>query len=79
VDGAAGAGDEPARPALRVVRGDPTPEELAAVVAVVAAAAAAGDGGQPEEPARTWAAYWRGLRRPMQPGPGAWQRSTWPH
>ncbi|WP_344204248.1 acyl-CoA carboxylase epsilon subunit, partial [Aeromicrobium alkaliterrae] len=28
---------EPQKPALRVVKGDPTPEELAALVAVVAA------------------------------------------
>jgi len=43
------ASSEAAAPMLRVVKGDPTPEELAALVAVVAAAAGGGagqDGGQ---------------------------------
>ena len=38
---------EPARPVLRIVRGDPTPEELAAVVAVLSARASAAAGATP--------------------------------
>ncbi len=38
-DGSEPRGD---RPLLRIVRGDPTPEELAALVAVLAAASAGG-------------------------------------
>ena len=34
---------EPARPALRIVRGDPTPEEVAALVAVLATSATEGE------------------------------------
>jgi len=39
--------DQPARPLLRVVRGDATPEEIAAVVAVLAAR---GGGDAPARP-----------------------------
>ncbi len=61
---------------LRVVRGEPTPEEIAAVVAVLTSYAAA------EEPAaRSVVAVWSdkrsALRRPLVAGPGAWQASGW--
>ncbi|MYW06032.1 acyl-CoA carboxylase subunit epsilon [Streptomyces sp. SID3343] len=64
---------------MKVVRGEPTPEELAVIVAVVAAKAAAGGG--TEAPARTrsvWNAPERLVRRPQRPGPGAWRASGWP-
>jgi hypothetical protein len=61
-------------PTLRVVRGDATPEEIAALVAVLAARAAA-----VTPPKRAAAPGWadRGalLRRPHHPGPGAWRAS----
>lgn len=69
---------------IRVVRGNPTPEELAAAVAVVRARAAAaaavaaaveaapGGGSAWHDPARTVP---RGL---PAPGPGAWRASFWP-
>jgi hypothetical protein len=65
-------------PVLRVVKGDPTPEELAAVVAVVAARVAA-PAPQPE-PGRAsdWATYWRHAKRPLHPGPGRWRASAHP-
>ncbi|MFT4188110.1 MAG: acyl-CoA carboxylase epsilon subunit, partial [Aeromicrobium sp.] len=45
---------EPAAPALRVVKGEPTPEELAALVAVVAArSAAAAAAGSARRPLRS--------------------------
>ena len=65
--------DQPAEePAvgLRVVRGAPTPEELAALVVVVAARAV------PARPAprrpRRWSDPRRRLRSGVRPGPGAW-------
>ena len=47
--------------------GDPTPEELAALVAVVAARRAAPADGA-ESPSN-WAAYWRSVRQPLPHGP----------
>ncbi|QSB24893.1 acyl-CoA carboxylase subunit epsilon [Curtobacterium sp. 24E2] len=72
--------DEPASVAdVRVVSGEPTPEELAAVVAVLQRqadeAAAAGRAEVVDEPRTGWQASARGLRRPLDHGPGAWSRS----
>ncbi len=72
--------DEPASVAdVRVVSGEPTPEELAAVVAVLQRqadeAAAAGRAEVVDEPRTGWQASARGLRRPLDHGPGAWGRS----
>jgi len=64
-------------PALRVVRGDATPEEVAALVAVLLSRA--GDDEAPPGRARSaWADRSRQLRRPLRPGPGAWRRSALP-
>ncbi|GES31171.1 acyl-CoA carboxylase epsilon subunit [Streptomyces angustmyceticus] len=69
---------------IKVVRGNPTPEELAAAVAVVqvrAAAAAAVEPGEPDhgtewsDPASTVPAR----ARMPHPGPRAWRTSFWPH
>ncbi len=72
-----GTGDEPARPALRVVRGDATPEELAALVAVLAARS-----GDEPEPAPEPPSLWRDraalVRRPLAAGRGAWRASGLP-
>jgi Acyl-CoA carboxylase epsilon subunit len=63
---------------LRVVRGDATPEEIAAVVAVLLSRAAAADE-PPSRPAPSaWADRSRQLRRPLHPGPDAWRRSALP-
>jgi Acyl-CoA carboxylase epsilon subunit len=64
-------------PVLRVIRGDATPEEIAAVVAVllgrpVPAASA------PRRAPSAWADRSRLLRRPVHPGPDAWRRSALP-
>jgi hypothetical protein len=72
--------DAPASVAdVRVVSGEPTPEELAAVVAVLQRqadeAAAAGRAAAVVEPRTGWDASARGLRRPLDHGPGAWGRS----
>ncbi|HEX6469902.1 MAG TPA: acyl-CoA carboxylase subunit epsilon [Streptosporangiaceae bacterium] len=75
------------RPTLRVVRGEATSEDVAALVAVLAPRAAAGTGsaGRPgaAPPAgrgrRTgWADRTYGLRAPLAPGPGAWRASARP-
>lgn len=67
-------------PLLKVVKGDPTPAELAAVVSAVAGklAAARSTPTRPASQRSGWAAYWRDVRRPIQPGPGAWRRSALP-
>lgn len=60
------------RPLLRVIRGgEPTAEELAALVTAVAAAAAAVDADDDPPPSR-WNDRRAQLRRPLHPGPGAW-------
>jgi hypothetical protein len=67
------------RPALRVIHGDATPEEIAALVAVLLSRAAADDGAPPSRPAPSaWADRSRLLRRPLHPGPDAWRRSALP-
>ena len=63
---------------LRIVRGDPSPEELAALTAVLAAASAGS--GEPEEtpgPASVWVERESLVRRPLTPGPNAWRTSGW--
>ncbi len=64
----------PVRPLLRVVRGTPSPEELAALVAVLASR-----GGAPETapvPVRRWRST---VRAPLPaPGAGAWRGTGLP-
>ncbi|MGW7367212.1 acyl-CoA carboxylase subunit epsilon [Streptomyces sp. NPDC054841] len=65
---------------FRVVRGQATDEEVAAVVALLAclasAAAAAPEGGEASRPVRRWAApATRMTRFPTGRGPGAWRSS----
>jgi hypothetical protein len=68
---------DPARePALRVVRGDATPEEIAALVAVLLSRP--GDDEVPVPARSAWADRSSQVRRPLRPGPGAWRRSALP-
>jgi hypothetical protein len=67
---------ESTKPLLRVVRGDITPEELAALVAVVTARAAASEPTKPT-PRSEWGHPARAVRGPHRPGPDAWRRSAW--
>jgi hypothetical protein len=65
------------RPPLRLVRGDASPEEVAALLAVLSAASA----GEPEpapRPTSQWSSPARAMRRPLTPGAGAWRASAWP-
>jgi Acyl-CoA carboxylase epsilon subunit len=75
-------GEESKPVVLRVVKGEPTPEELAALVAVVstraAADATAAAGTAEPERASDWASYWRNVRRPLPHGPGEWRASGLP-
>lgn len=69
------------RPFLRVVRGNPTTEELAAITIVLAArarAAAAQSAVSTPAASSVWSARSRLLREPVAPGPGGWRRSALP-
>jgi hypothetical protein len=80
------AGSDPSPPApgetpplLRVLKGDPSPEELAALVAVVsalAAGAAETASRRQRGPRSEWSARHRLLRRPHRHGPGVWRSSA---
>jgi hypothetical protein len=69
-------------PLILVRGGEPTPEELAALLAVLAArTATSGDPGTPA-PAPAFAGYGPGarryaMRRPLTPGPDGWRQSRW--
>lgn len=66
---------ESQRPVLRIVRGDPSPEELAALTVVLVAASGGGD--EPEQgPPSSWSDRASLVRRPLRPGPGAWVASA---
>lgn len=66
---------------IKVVRGNPTPEELAAALAVVrarAAAVAATPSGA-ESPRDAWSDPSRiAAQRVPQPGQASWARTFWP-
>jgi len=66
-----------AEPLLRVVRGTPTPAELAALVAVVAVrrtSSATREGRSPSE----WGSPARAVRAPLHPTADGWRRSGLP-
>ena len=71
-----------AEPFLRVVDGDASPEEIAALVAALAAVAAARSGGTGESepgPVRNnWNDKARLMRSPVHPAAGGWRRSALP-
>ena len=64
-------------PFLRVVSGDPTPEEVAALVAVLAASGG-GERAGPAAYARRGRTRARLVRRTPPPGPGGWRASGLP-
>lgn len=66
-----GTGDA-ARPLLRVVRGEPTAEELAALTVVVAARSPHRPRRHPA-PVGAWASFADAHRHPLTPGPGGWR------
>jgi hypothetical protein len=66
------------RPVLRVLRGNATPEEIAALVAVLLSRPALDEPPPPRPAPSAWADRSRLLRRPLFPGPDAWRRSALP-
>ena len=74
----AAGSEEVQRPTLRVVRGDATAEEVAALVAVLTAAAG-GEGSLDDGAGRpAWSDPARTVREPLPHGPSAWRASAWP-
>ncbi|MFW6598688.1 acyl-CoA carboxylase subunit epsilon [Propionibacteriaceae bacterium Y2011] len=75
-------GNEPQNldaPALQVVRGNPTDEELAAITAVLAAVTRRSGSRTPtpdETAVNGWAAHWRRMGATPQHGPGLWRLSA---
>jgi hypothetical protein len=70
--------EAPTRP-LVAIKGDASPEEVAALVAVVQAMAAASAAAEkPRKPRSVWADPSRQMRRAHHAGPGGWQRSALP-
>jgi hypothetical protein len=63
-------------PALRVVRGTPTDEELAALV--IAVTALGGPATEPRERRSAWADRAALMRRSLRPGPTSWRTSSLP-
>jgi len=71
------AENESTQPLLRVISGDPTPEELAIILAVVSAR---GGATKPNEPKRLslWASKGRQTRPSLGAGFGSWRASSMP-
>jgi hypothetical protein len=67
--------NEDERPLLRVVRGNPRPDEVAALVAVVSALASAGSEDKPR-PRSEWAAHHHKVRGAHRHGGNAWRMSA---
>jgi Xaa-Pro aminopeptidase len=59
------------RPLLRVVKGEPSAEQLAALTVVVAALSQRRERRRPA-PVGAWAAYGAAHRRPLRAGFGGW-------
>lgn len=68
---------EERRALFRVVRGEPTDAEVAALVVVLATAVTAGPSPAPAVGNR-WSDPAARLRAPRTVGPGAWRASAWP-
>lgn len=70
-------GAHPRPPLLRVVRGNPSEEDLAALAVVLTARAAAGPASDRPR-VQGWRERAALLRRPLYAGPGAWRASALP-
>ena len=62
------------QPLLRIVKGQPTDEELAVLTAIVAALSTRRER-RKVTPVGAWASYADAHRRPAQAGPGGWRAS----
>lgn len=70
-----GTEPEVAPPFLRIVRGEPSLDEIAALVAVLSSAAGSRAGAAPA-PGYAWSARSRFVRVPLSLGPGGWRASA---
>lgn len=78
-DTGAEATPEERRALFRVVRGEPTDADVAALTVVLAAVAAGSDGDNGAARSRpVWNDPANGLRSPLVIGPGRWRASHWP-
>ncbi|MEJ6493560.1 MAG: acyl-CoA carboxylase subunit epsilon [Actinomycetes bacterium] len=65
---------------FKVVRGQPDPQELAAVIMVITAQAAQNAQAKKQRALRPeWNAAHRGVRKSFEHGAGTWRRSALPH
>jgi hypothetical protein len=69
-------------PVLSITRGNPSAEQLAAVVTVLSGLSARMEQAQPPGPAQAerseWSARYRLMRVPLHRGPGGWRASALP-
>ncbi len=77
--------DRPTQPVLRVINGDATPEEVAAILAIVGARSGAGGESEPEPTASAWTrAHSHRITQvlsggaPAAPSDHTWRTSFWP-
>ena len=79
-EGAQAAEQETAALTLSVVRGEPTAEELAALVAVLASRRGRGDSGEPAAPPKVsgWTDRARYVQGRLPHSPGGWRASALP-
>ena len=68
---------KPDVPLLKVVNGDATPEEIAALVAVFSALGSATENVAPRRTSE-WSRPARRVRTPVAHGPGGWRASSLP-
>ena len=66
------------RPVLRLIKGNPTDEELAALITVVAAMGDAAEQ-KSKPPKHEWSAHHRKVRVTLPHGRGGWRSSGLPH
>lgn len=64
------------QPVLRVVSGNPTEEELAAILAIVSRAGAVKEVAEPTK-LTTWGDPRQHMRGYLPVGPSAWRQSAW--
>jgi hypothetical protein len=67
----------PTPPVLSVLRGEPTADELAALLVVLASRLTAQPADRGKRPA-VWSSPGQTLQAPLFPGPGAWRASGLP-
>ena len=65
---------------FKVIKGEPTEEELAAVIMVLTAQASRAAEAKAKASLKAeWNAPHRGVRKPFEHGRGTWRRSALPH